>query len=194
MINRRGVVAGGLGLAVGGIMPKLAKAQDWSGKRVLVIYDTRTGHTRTVADLIHRRTGGDRVEIEPVTPYPEDYDALLLPGGVMNPDKLRRDERVLEFVREFFEEGKPVAAICHAPWTLIDAGVVEGRHVTSYPSIRTDLENAGAEWTDEEVVVDQGLVTSRKPEDLPAFNAKMLEEIAEGRHAAARGDVEAGRT
>ncbi len=139
---------------------------------------------------------GDTFEVDvPIDEAnPEDYDALLLPGGVMNPDKLRRDERVLEFVREFFEEGKPVAAICHAPWTLIDAGVVEGRHVTSYPSIRTDLENAGAEWTDEEVVVDQGLVTSRKPEDLPAFNAKMLEEIAEGRHAAARGDVEAGRT
>lgn len=123
----------------------------------------------------------------------EDYDALLLPGGVMNPDKLRRDERVLEFVREFFEEGKPVAAICHAPWTLIDAGVVDGRHVTSYPSLRTDLENAGAEWTDAEVVVDQGLVTSRKPEDLPAFNAKMLEEIAEGRHAGARRDIVAGK-
>ena len=123
----------------------------------------------------------------------EDYDALLLPGGVMNPDKLRRDERVLAFVREFFEEGKPVAAICHAPWTLIDAGVVDGRHVTSYPSLRTDLKNAGAEWTDAEVVVDQGLVTSRKPEDLPAFNAKMLEEIAEGRHAGARRDIGVGR-
>ena len=123
----------------------------------------------------------------------EDYDALLLPGGVMNPDKLRRDERVLAFVREFFEEGKPVAAICHAPWTLIDAGVVDGRHVTSYPSLRADLENAGAEWTDAEVVVDQGLVTSRKPEDLPAFNAKMLEEIAEGRHAGARRDIGVGR-
>jgi protease I len=116
---------------------------------------------------------------------PEDYDALVLPGGVMNPDKLRRDQRVLEFVRAFFEEGKPVASICHGPWTLIDAGVVEGRRMTSYPSIRKDLENAGAEWTDQEVVVDDGLVTSRKPEDLPAFNAKMLEEIAEGIHARA---------
>jgi protease I len=124
---------------------------------------------------------------------PEDYDALVLPGGVMNPDKLRRDDRVLEFVRAFFEEGKPVASICHGPWTLIDAGVVEGRRMTSYPSIRKDLENAGAEWTDQEVVVDNGLVTSRKPEDLPAFNAKMLEEIAEGRHAAVRSDAGAGR-
>lgn len=118
---------------------------------------------------------------------PDDYDALLLPGGVMSPDKLRVDERVLDFVATFFEEGKPVAAICHAPWTLIDADVVEGRHVTSYPSLRTDLENAGARWTDEEVVVDEGLVTSRKPEDLPAFNAKMIEEIAEGIHAGVRG-------
>ena len=136
---------------------------------------------------------GDTFEVDvPIDEAePEDFDALLLPGGVMNPDKLRRDERVLEFVREFFEEGKPVAAICHAPWTLIDAGVVDGRHVTSYPSIRADLENAGAEWTDGEVVVDQGLVTSRKPEDLPAFNAKMIEEIAEGVHAGARSN---GRT
>ena len=124
---------------------------------------------------------------------PEDFDALLLPGGVMNPDKLRRDERVLEFVKEFFEEGKPVAAICHAPWTLIDAGVVDGRHVTSYPSIRADLENAGAEWTDEEVVVDQGLVTSRKPEDLPAFNRRMLEEFAEGKHSPAGPGVGTAR-
>jgi protease I len=125
---------------------------------------------------------------------PGDYDALVLPGGVMSPDKLRRDERVLEFVRAFFEEAKPVASICHGPWTLIDAGVAEGRRMTSYPSIRKDLENAGAEWTDQEVVVDDGLVTSRKPEDLPAFNAKMLEEIAEGRHAGVRMDAGAGRT
>ena len=117
---------------------------------------------------------------------PDDYDGLLLPGGVMSPDRLRRDERVLAFVRAFFEAGKPVAAICHGPWTLIDAGVVEGRRVTSYPSIRRDLENAGAEWVDEEVVVDQGLVTSRKPDDLPAFDAKMIEEFAEGRHAGQR--------
>lgn len=124
----------------------------------------------------------------------DDFHALLLPGGVMSPDKLRREERVLEFVRAFFEEGKPVAAICHGPWTLIDAGVVEGRRMTSYPSIRKDLENAGAEWTDLEVVVDDGLVTSRKPEDLPAFNAKMIEEISEGQHAPSGSDIGAGRT
>lgn len=114
----------------------------------------------------------------------DDYAGLLLPGGVMNPDLLRLEEKALAFVRSFFEAGKPVAAICHAPWTLIEAGVVEGRRMTSWPSLKTDLTNAGAQWVDEEVVVDQGLVTSRKPDDLPAFNRKMVEEFAEGRHEA----------
>jgi protease I len=112
------------------------------------------------------------------------YDGLLLPGGVMNPDKLRINEKAVRFVRAFFEEGKPVAAICHAPWTLIDAGVVRGRRLTSYPTLKTDLENAGADWVNEEVVVDSGLVTSRKPDDIQAFNEKMIEEFAEGRHEA----------
>jgi protease I len=120
---------------------------------------------------------------------PRHYDALVLPGGVMNPDKLRRDPKVQQFVRSFFDEGKPVGAICHGPWTLIDAGVVKGRKVTSYETIQTDLKNAGANWVDQEVVVDNGLVTSRKPDDLPAFNRKLIEEIAEGRHA---GQVMAG--
>jgi protease I len=113
----------------------------------------------------------------------DDFDALVLPGGVMNPDNLRRDPQVLAFVRSFFRAGKPVGAICHGPWTLIDAGVVRGRKMTSYETIQTDLKNAGANWVDEEVVVDQGLVTSRKPDDLPAFNAKLIEEIAEGVHS-----------
>lgn len=112
----------------------------------------------------------------------DDYDALLLPGGVMNPDHLRRNQQALQFVRSFFEAGKPVAAICHGPWTLIDAGLVNGRKMTSYESIQSDLKNAGAQWVDQEVVVDQGLVTSRKPDDIPAFNRKMIEEFAEGRH------------
>ena len=116
-----------------------------------------------------------------------DYDALVLPGGVMNPDKLRAEPEVRRFVREFFDEGKPVAAICHGPWTLIDAGVVRGRRVTSWPSLQKDLENAGAQWVDETVVVDNGLVTSRKPADIPEFNKKMMEEIGEGRHAVAHG-------
>jgi protease I len=115
-----------------------------------------------------------------------EYDALLLPGGVINPDRLRRDGRALEFVRAFFEAGKPVAAICHGPWTLIDAGAVAGRKLTSWPSLRSDLENAGAHWLDREVVVDRGLVTSRKPDDLPAFVERMIEEFAEGPHAPAR--------
>jgi protease I len=113
----------------------------------------------------------------------EEYDALVLPGGVMNPDRLRMNEEAVRFTKAFFEAGKPVAAICHAPWLLVEAGVVEGREVTSYPSLKTDLENAGARWVDREVVVDQGLVTSRKPDDIPAFNRKMVEEIAEGVHA-----------
>jgi protease I len=111
-----------------------------------------------------------------------EYSALLLPGGVMNPDRLRRNEAALNFVREFFAAGKPVAVICHGPWTLIDAGVVRGRKITSYPSIQMDLKNAGADWVDREVVVDSGLVSSRSPADLPAFNRKMIEEFMEGIH------------
>jgi protease I len=114
---------------------------------------------------------------------PGDFDGLLLPGGVLNPDKLRMNSKAVEFVKAFFQAKKPVAAICHGPQTLIEAGVVRGRRLTSYPSIKTDLINAGAEWVDEEVVVDNGLVTSRKPDDLPAFNKKMIEEFAEGKHA-----------
>jgi protease I len=110
----------------------------------------------------------------------KEFDALLLPGGVANPDQLRALPKAVQFVREFFEAGKPTAAICHGPWTLIDAGVVKGRTMTSWPSLKTDLSNAGAKWVDQEVVVDNGLVTSRKPSDIPAFNSKMLEEFAAG--------------
>ena len=111
----------------------------------------------------------------------DDYDALVLPGGVRNPDKLRQLTRALEFVDGFFATGKPVAAICHASWTLIDAGVVDGRKMTSWPSLKTDLRNAGADWVDTDVVVDRGLVSSRKPADMPAFTKKMIETFAEGR-------------
>jgi protease I len=113
----------------------------------------------------------------------DDYDGLVIPGGVGNPDTMRTDENAVGLVREFFEQGKPVGVICHGPWMLVEAGVVRGRKVTSWPSLRTDIRNAGGNWVDEEVVVDQGLVTSRKPDDLPAFNAKIVEELAEGRHA-----------
>jgi protease I len=111
-----------------------------------------------------------------------DYDGLVLPGGVANPDVLRTDKDAVQFVRSFFEAGKPVASICHGAWTLVEADVVKGRTLTSWPSIRTDIENAGGAWVDEEVHTDRGLVTSRKPDDLPAFNAKLVEEFAEGVH------------
>jgi protease I len=113
----------------------------------------------------------------------DDYDALVIPGGVGNPDTLRMNENAVEFTRRFFEQGKPVGVICHGPWMLVESGVVRDRTVTSWPSLRTDIRNAGGNWVDQEVVVEDGLVTSRKPDDLPAFNAKIIEEFAEGRHA-----------
>jgi len=116
----------------------------------------------------------------------DDFDALLLPGGVMNPDRLRIDKPAVDFVRRFFEAGKPVAAICHGAWMLVEAGVVRGKTVTSWPSLQTDIRNAGGDWVDREVVVDEGLVTSRKPDDIPAFNRKMIEEFGEGIHAGQR--------
>lgn len=122
---------------------------------------------------------------------PDDYDALVLPGGVMNPDKLRMNPQAVNFVKSFVDSGKPIAAICHGPWTLIEAGGVRGRRMTSYPSLKTDLKNAGAQWSDEEVVTDRGLVTSRKPDDIPAFNRKMVEEIAEGIHDGKRSGQQA---
>jgi protease I len=118
---------------------------------------------------------------------PDDFDALMIPGGLMNPDTLRSTEEALEFVRHFFREGKPVAAICHAAWVLIDAGVVRGRTLTSWPAIKTDVRNAGGNWVDDDVVVDNGLVTSRKPDDIPAFNDKMVEEFGEARHTTTSG-------
>ncbi|MGN6587070.1 MAG: type 1 glutamine amidotransferase domain-containing protein [Solirubrobacterales bacterium] len=121
-----------------------------------------------------------------------EYDGLVLPGGVANPDQLRTKPEALEFVRGFFEAGKPVGVICHGPWTLIDAGVAKGRTLTSWPSLETDLRNAGAEWVDEEVHVDQGLVSSRKPDDLEAFNAKIVEEFAEGVHEGQREKTNVG--
>jgi len=136
---------------------------------------------------------GDEITVDlPLAEANADhFDALLLPGGVRNPDQLRMDKRAVQFVRDFFTAGKPIAAICHAPWLLVEADVVRGRTVTSWPSLQTDLRNAGADWVDREVVTDEGLVTSRKPADIPAFNRKMLEEFVEGYHPRANATARA---
>ncbi|MBU2136027.1 MAG: type 1 glutamine amidotransferase [Alphaproteobacteria bacterium] len=133
----------------------------------------------------HDKGRSTAVDVELAKAKAGDYDALMLPGGVINPDALRLEKKAIAFIGEFVKAGKPIGAICHGPWTLIDAGGVEGKTMTSWPSLETDLKNAGAKWVDKEVVVDQGLVTSRKPDDIPAFCKKLIEEIAEGRHAAA---------
>jgi protease I len=182
-------------------------ANELSGRRVAVLVDNGFEQVEMTEPLkALRAAGADAVIVSPQkrkvkgwkhTEWGDEFDvdvslddadatqfdALVLPGGQMNPDNLRLNERAVSFAREFFAAGKPVAAICHGPWLLIEADVVRGRRVTSWPSIRTDLRNAGAEWVDESVVVDAGLVTSRKPEDLDDFNRKMVEEIAEGVHA-----------
>ncbi len=128
---------------------------------------------------------GDKLKVDKTVEEvsADDYDALLVPGGVGNPDQLRGDENAVAFVAAFAESKKPMAAICHAPWVLIEAGVARGRTLTSWPTLRTDIKNAGGNWVDEEVVVDEGIVTSRKPDDIPAFNKKMIEEFCEGPHA-----------
>ena len=141
-------------------------------------------HTGSVKGWQHKHWGQEvRVDRPLDTASADAYDALLLPGGVMNPDKLRMNPKAVAFVKAFVDAGKPIAAICHGPWTLIEAGGLRGKTVTSWPSLKTDLRNAGANWVDQEVVTDNGLVTSRKPDDIPAFNRKMIEEFAEGRHS-----------
>lgn len=150
------------------------------------------GAVTTVVSIKHgdimgwnEESWGDAIKVEKTVDEcsAADFDALMLPGGVMNPDKLRMDPRAVAFCKQFFEAGKPVGAICHGPWLLVEADVVHNRRVTSWPSLKTDLSNAGAQWEDSECVVDDGLVTSRKPDDIPAFNSKLIEEVGEGKHS-----------
>lgn len=136
-----------------------------------------------IQGMKHKEKGDTvKVDCKLADAKPDDYSGLLLPGGVANPDSLRIEPKAISFIKHFVDSGKPIAAICHGPWPLIDAGGVKGRKVTSWPSLKTDLINAGAKWEDSEVVTDQGLVTSRKPDDIPAFNKKMIEEFHEGKH------------
>lgn len=165
------------------------KALDEAGARTVVV-SPRTG---SIKGWEHDHWG-DAIVVDQTLEdvRADDFDALMLPGGVMNPDRLRTNERAVQFVRSFFEAGKPVAAICHAPWMLVEADVVVGRTLTSWPSLRTDIRNAGGKWVDRDVVTDKGMVTSRKPEDIPAFNRKMLEEFAEGVHEVQRASMRQG--
>ncbi len=162
-------------------MTKPRKALDEAGAETKIV-SLKSGKIQGM----HHADKGDKFDVDLTVDEvrPEEFDALMIPGGLMNPDSLRSNVAALEFTRHFFREGKPVAAICHGPWVLIDAGVVRGRTLTSWPAIKTDVKNAGGKWINEEVVVDNGLVTSREPDDIPAFNKKMIEEFCEGRHEA----------
>lgn len=162
-------------------LTKPRKALDDAGAKTSVV-SLKSGQ---IQGMNHADKGATvAVDVTLADARPAEFDALLIPGGLMNPDTLRSSDAALEFVRHFFRQGKPVAAICHAAWVLIDAEVVSGRTITSWPAIKTDVRNAGATWVDQDVVVDNGLVTSRKPDDIPAFTEKMIEEFAEGRHRA----------
>ncbi len=162
-------------------MTKPREALDEAGAETKVV-SLKSGKIQGM----HHADKGDRFDVDLAVDQarPEEFDALIIPGGLLNPDALRSNENALEFTRHFFCEGKPVATICHGPQVLISAGLVRGRTMTSWAAIKADMRNAGANWVNEEVVVDNGLVTSRKPDDIPAFNKKMLEEFAEGRHKA----------
>jgi protease I len=155
------------------------KALELAGARVDVV----SPQTSKVNGWNHTDWGEPvNVDVQLDQANANEYDAILLPGGVMNPDKLRVNKKAVQFVKSFVDAKKPIAAICHGPWTLIETGIVRGKRMTSWPSLQTDLRNAGANWVDQECVNDNGLVTSRKPDDIPAFNRKMIEEFAEGRH------------
>jgi protease I len=164
-------------------MTKPRAALEEAGAKTVLVSPERD---KVTAFVHHDKSAAYPVQLPLDNAMPEDFDALLLPGGALNPDQLRTNPVAVEFVRSFFDENKPVAAICHAPWTLVEADVVDGRTLTSWPSLKTDLRNAGAEWVDREVVEDGNLVTSRKPDDIPAFNAKMLELFSRSKsHSAA---------
>ena len=166
------------------------KALDAAGAKTTLV-SPKTG---TIKGWQHDQWGGQiRVDLALDDAREEDFDALMLPGGVMNPDHLRVNQNAVEFVRSFFSAGKPVAAICHAPWMLVEAGVVRGKTLTSWPSLKTDIQNAGGDWVNREVVNDEGLVTSRRPDDIPQFNAKMIEEFGEGIHQGQRDTARVAR-
>jgi deglycase len=168
-------------------MTKPRAALDDAGAETRIV-SIRSGKVQGV----HHDEKGDRFDVDVTLESARagDFDALLIPGGLMNPDAMRQEKSALEFVRRFFEAGKPVAVICHGPQVLINADLVRGRTMTSWPALKVDLKNAGANWIDEEVVVDNGLVSSRQPDDIPAFNKKMIEEFAEGKHEGMREAAE----
>jgi protease I len=159
-------------------MSEPRKALDAAGARTVLV-SLQKGEVQGWKD----KNWGDKFPVDLVLDEakPDEFDALLLPGGVINPDKLRMDPKAVQFVKAFVTAGKPVAAICHGPWTLVEADVVRGKKITSWPSIKTDIKNAGGLWEDAEVIADQGIISSRKPEDIPAFNRKMIEEFAKGK-------------
>ncbi|HXD55819.1 MAG TPA: type 1 glutamine amidotransferase domain-containing protein [Solirubrobacteraceae bacterium] len=163
--------------------------EDAGGEPVLIA--PQKGEVQTFNHLDKSATYD--VDVTLADARPEDYDGVVLPGGVANPDQLRTEPDAISFLREHFSAGKPAGVICHGPWTLVEADLVRGRRLTSWPSLQTDIRNAGGEWVDEQVVVDQGLVSSRKPDDLPAFNAKIVEEFAEGEHEVAAAGATADR-
>src|ERR687895_2607371 len=163
------------------------KAVEDAGAEVDVV-GIQTGEAQTMNSDVNM---GETFTVEKTFSYvsPDDYDALIVPGGTVGADNLRGSQEAVNFIHGFFEQAKPVGVICHGPWTLVEADVVKGRTITSWPSLKTDIRNAGGTWVDEEVVVDEGLVSSRNPDDLPAFCAKLVEEIAEGKHEAQRRSV-----
>jgi protease I len=165
-------------------MTKPRQALDEAGAETKIV----STHSGQIFGMNHADKG-DKFDVDLTLDEarPEEFDALMIPGGLLNPDTLRSNDNALEFARHFFNKGKPVAAICHGPQVLISADLVRGRKMTSWPAIKVDMRNAGASWVDEEVVVDNGVVSSRKPDDIPAFNKKMIEEFCEGRHATMAG-------